>query len=55
MAEKNLQIRVPDELKDSLVELAERDGRSLTNYVTRALLHHVKRTAPDAAATAPGA
>jgi predicted transcriptional regulator len=34
-------MRLPPELKDQLHRLAERDRRSLTNYIEKVLVEHV--------------
>lgn len=38
-------LRLPAELRAELERRAEADGRSLANYVTRVLAHHVEQTA----------
>ncbi len=38
-------MRLPPELKEQLQRLAERDRRSLTNYVEKALVEHVEACA----------
>jgi len=37
-------IRVEPELKEKLEQLAEKDGRTLANYIERILVQHVEKS-----------
>lgn len=41
------QIRVPEEIWDELIELADLDGRSVKEYIARVLVGHVKNGRKD--------
>lgn len=40
---KTFSLRINDNLRDELKRLAEKDGRSLNNYLSAILNNHVKK------------
>lgn len=44
--EARINIRVAEDLKDRLAELAEKDGRTLSAYIERILSEHVGAGGP---------
>lgn len=49
-----IKLNVPDEVHKRLKELAERDERSLNNYITRVLKRHIEDPGIQSTPTQPG-